>query len=502
MQFPTLRAGAGSRGPAPRYHRSSGQTLQLGIILPAAFIAVLLGAAVALIGGIVPLAFVVVVAAVGLVLANYRLGIWLLVFLLPFAATYLMPRQAFGVTGLNPVNVILALTLIAIVVRAAFGAGGLPLPRPPLIFVVFLVMLAIAAARGVPHAREAISVTNPDGFLEPQTPIKYLLDTYFKPMVLVIVIWLAAGRMMISPPPRTLIYAVAAPTFIYLALMIGFILYSGLNLTVLASSRSRGFLGWMGFHANELGVMGAMLTALLVFAAGTRVSRGSRTFLRLAAAAALITTLLTFSRAAFLGLVIAAVYFLVSRRRFGNLLLAVTVAALVLLLLPPEIYDRAFTGVSTGDSQAVTAGRLDHIWVPLIPFAGASPIVGHGLSSTMWAPANIHGDMLHVSHPHSAYIAAILDFGLVGVAIIAAFYVRMAKEFRHLMRAPESGEWRGYFEGAFVCLLMLVIIGFTNYHFDPTYETYPLWLSFALAQGLLAKRRLESGRSATSGRRG
>src|SRR6266478_7260361 len=64
----------------------------------------------AMVGGAIPLVLYSLPIAAAVVLVNYRNGVWLLVLLLPFAATQMVPRQVFGVTGLNAENCLLVLT--------------------------------------------------------------------------------------------------------------------------------------------------------------------------------------------------------------------------------------------------------------------------------------------------------------------------------------------------------------------------------------------------------
>ncbi|HEY3075687.1 MAG TPA: hypothetical protein VGJ74_10990, partial [Burkholderiales bacterium] len=50
------------------------------------------------------------------VLADFRIGAVLLLVMLPVEGSYLFPHSVFGVTGLNPLNLVLAATLVSYLV--------------------------------------------------------------------------------------------------------------------------------------------------------------------------------------------------------------------------------------------------------------------------------------------------------------------------------------------------------------------------------------------------
>lgn len=153
------------------------------------------------------------------------------------------------------------------------------------------------------------------------------------------------------------------------------------------------------------------------------------------------------------------------------------------MILPDAFVERATTGFATEDTQAITAGRLDTIWRPLLPTFWEAPILGHGLSSTPWATPNLRGTMLPVGHPHSAYLGVLLDLGMVGVPVVAAFFWSAWAMFRCLAKNHADPLWRGVFEGGAVCLICLAVQGLTDDRFVPTYPQAALWLCYGLALG-------------------
>src|SRR2546421_7268303 len=80
-------------------------------------------------------------------LTDFRIGAVLLVIMLPVESSYLFPHNVFGVTGLNPINLVLAATLIAYLLRGYDLKRFLP---KPLVW-LFVVPILIAGLIGSQH---------------------------------------------------------------------------------------------------------------------------------------------------------------------------------------------------------------------------------------------------------------------------------------------------------------------------------------------------------------
>ena len=210
-------------------------------------------------------------------------------------------------------------------------------------------------------------------------------------MILLIVAWLAA-TVARNGNGRPLIWALAAAYVAFFLVIVDYIAINGISLKSLASPEARSFLSWTGIHANEIGLQANLGLAILLFTAGATRGVLPRLILFACAAAAGMMAALTFSRGAFVGLSLILGYYLLTRRRIGQFLLAMSVIVSVALLLPDAFVERATTGFQTSDEYAITAGRLDDIWRPLLPTFWEAPIIGHGLGSTQWATPNLRGD--------------------------------------------------------------------------------------------------------------
>jgi O-antigen ligase len=208
-----------------------------------------------------------------------------------------------------------------------------------------------------------------------------------------------------------------------------------------------------------------------------------RLFLLASMAMVVLALVLTFSRGAFLGFAVVNVLFLISRRRIISLLAGGMVLTGLVMMMPEAVFDRIMTGWDSG-LNAVSAGRVDTIWLPLLPEVWASPLFGHGLGSILWSHAMRAGSILQVTHPHNAYLQALLDIGLIGLLLLAAYFLHVWKGFRRLSRnlQLEPGR-RGFYEGAAVGLLAFLISGFAGSSLLPVPEQCFLWLAIGMLYG-------------------
>jgi O-antigen ligase len=458
--------------------RSNLHHIQTAII--AGIPAVLAGGLVAIIGGQIPFLFYFISIVAPIILVNYRIGVWLLVVLLPFASTQLIPREVLGIQGFNPVNGILMLTLLSLFVSFLAGRGVIQLVHLPRRFLAYVAVIAFGAYVGAGSAEH--SIIKPEEMGEPVTVTTYLLDNFAKPMIILIVAWLAA-TVARNGNGRPLIWALAAAYIAFFLVIVAYVVINGISLQDLASAHARDFLSWTGMHANQIGLQANLGLAILLFTA--RATRGvlPRLILFASAVAAGMMAALTFSRGAFIGLSLILGYYLLSRLRIGPFLLACSIILGAGLLLPDNpLVERATTGFQAEDTDAITAGR-ERIWRPLLPTFWEAPIIGHGLSSTLWATPNLRGEMPSITHPHSAYLGVLLDLGLVGIALIGAFFWSVWKTFRRLSQHHVDSQWRGVFEGGIVALLCLAIQGVSDDRFIPTYAQAALWVCYGLALG-------------------
>ena len=157
-----------------------------------------------------------------------------------------------------------------------------------------------------------------------------------------------------------------------------------------------------------------------------------------------------------------------------------------LLVLPGAVYERMATGFG-GGLNAISAGRIDGIWLPLVPDLLRNPLFGNGLGSILWSDAMRRTDgtvIIGATHPHNAYLQVLLDMGLAGLLLIGAYFVHVWKGFRTLgADTGLSPAMRGFFQGAAAGLLSFLISAVTDSRFTPVAEQAFLWLAIGMMYG-------------------
>jgi O-antigen ligase len=288
-------------------------------------------------------------------------------------------------------------------------------------------------------------------------------------------------------------------TWVMVALIFVYVWQSGISLTLLASSEEREFLSGLGMHANELGRLYAAAYAVLLFTWVEAKTPAFRLALFASMGLVVVALVMTFSRGAFLAFMIINALFLVWRRNAKTLILFGALAALAALAMPDAVYERVSTGFGHGadsGTDTISAGRIDHIWLPLLPEIPRSPVFGHGLGSILWSEPMRRGPgiaILAVGHPHNAYLQALLDMGVVGLVLLCCYFAHVWKGLRALSVDPAvSPVLRGLYLGAAAGLASLLVSYMTDSSLAPMPEQTFIWFAVGMMYGQRAKSAARS----------
>lgn len=421
------------------------------------------------------------------VLFDFRIGVVTLVMLLPLQASTFFPHALLGITGLNPQNLLLAGTLASYVLHGRLRHPGRFAP-PPLLW-LYVLPFAAAGLLGARHVDGMLPHFYETLVLNFNAWPGYLRDVLLKPMLIPLLGLLLGAATAASQKPERFLVPIALSVWLIALLQIGFIAASGVRLGLLASSSERDFLSALGLHANDLGRLFAVAYALLLFPWWETKRPGLKLFLFLTMGVLAFALLLTFSRGAFVGFILVNLLFLAWKfnlRTLGLALLALSVAA---IMMPGYVVDRVMVGFDTGAVDDISAGRVEGIWLPLLPEFLNSPLFGSGLLSTTWSLPMTAGSMLTVTHPHNAYLEALLDIGVVGLALVLAYFWHVWRGFRALgSNTWLSPEMRGFFQGATAGLLCFLVTGMAGSSLRPTPEFSYLWLAIGMMYGMAARK--------------
>jgi len=417
------------------------------------------------------------------VLFDFRVGAVLLIVALPFGNTTYFPHNLFGVSGLNPLNLLFAATLASYVAR--HKTSGL-LPRP--LLWLFIVPILIAGVMGMSHVDD-IPLAFEAVLASPITSaLDYYRDFVIRPLLLALMAVLLGAAVARSQKPERFIAPIVLSLWLLALLEIGFIAASGVSLGQLASPNQRSFFSEIGLHANDFGRFFAGGSALLLFVWWEAKNPVLRTVLFATLCVSGIALLLTFSRSAYLAFLIVGGLFILWKFNARSVSLALFGGALVALIAPGYVWRRMTFGFDA-DANTVSADRLDGIWKPLWPELWNSPLWGNGIDALMWSAPMRSGEIPLVTHPHNAYLQTMLDMGLIGLALLLAFYWHVWKGFRALgSNAYLSPELRGFFQGAAAVLICLLVTGFSGGSLRPEVNYACLWIAIGMMYGVLARR--------------
>ena len=272
---------------------------------------------------------------------------------------------------------------------------------------------------------------------------------------------------------------------------------SGVSLGTMADAGYRNeHLKGIGFHSNELGTFLAIAYALLLGARAGMASRQAKNTAAVALCLIGAALVLTFSRGALLAFAVTnAVYFMTgSPRKRAAFAVLVVVACLA---APSAVFERAQFGVDTRDLNEISAGRLDNIWLPLLPDVSDHLLFGQGLHSIMWTDAQRLQQMYPVSVAHNAYLDLVLDVGLVGAVVLLTWYVYLWRAFRRGAATDPDAQYRGVFHGGQLAIMALFLCALSNDRLTPTAPTALLWVvaGILLGRQVLLQKSIARGRA-------
>jgi O-antigen ligase len=490
---PALSIRAEARAPGPGFvshdpdRGSRASTTSIAVALGVA--AVASGAAIAF-GDVTAAVMCAAALAVVFVFMDYRVGVFLLILLMPIEPSTLFPHAMFGLTGVNPLNFLIGSTVFSLAIQHGGRKMATPfVPRPLLwLYIVPFVVAGIMGSRHVGDIPEYLVPLHQFAFTDGPS---YIRDVVVRPLFLVLFALLVARAVADSDKPERFITPMLLSVWIMGLLALGSFLASDVSFFSLASrSVAREVLGVSGLHANDLGRLYAVAYALMLWPWAMTSDHRLKLILALTMGIVVLALTSTFSRGAFFTFFVVNIIFLFSRRSALAFIFAVLLLALAIPLAPGALVYRMSEGMSgSGGLNDFTSGRTETIWLPLLPEIWKSPIIGNGLSYTLWSDAMREMRMIVVAHPHNAFLGLLLDMGIAGLVSVCAYFVLVWKGFRRLyVDTSLTPEMRGLFRGAAAGLLAFATAGFAGSSLTPVPEQSYLWLAIGLMYGMLARK--------------
>jgi O-antigen ligase len=420
---------------------------------------------------------------------DYRVGVFLLIVLMPVEPSSLFPHEMYGVTGFNPINMLIVMTVGSLAIRHGGRRMATPFVPRPLLW-LYIVPFVIAGWMGSGHVGDIPEYLIPLHQFSFTDTEGYVRDVVVKPLFLVLFALLVARAVADSEKPERFITPMVISAWIMGLLALGSFLLSDVSFLSLASRvTARQVLGITGMHANDLGRLYAVAYSLLVFPWAMTSDHRTKFILSVTMGVVVLALTSTFSRGAFFSFFVVNIVFLFSRRSALAFIFAVLLLAVAIPLAPGGLVGRLSEGMSSGGANDITTGRIDEIWLPLLPEVWKSPLIGNGLSYTLWSDAMREMRMLIVAHPHNAFLGVLLDMGIVGLITVCTYFVLVWRAFRKLYHDTTlTPEMRGVFQGAAAGLFAFVTAGFAGSALTPVPEQAYLWLAIGLMYGMVARK--------------
>src|ERR1051325_6924516 len=195
------------------------------------------------------------------VLADYRVGVVLLIVMLPVAESYFLPHSVFGVIGLNPVNLMLAATFVSYLMRGYEFKRFMP---KPLVW-LFMAPIIVAGLIGMRHVGDIHPAFYEEELIQYTGTLGYLSQTLLKPLLMVFAAAIIGAAVARAKKAESVLIPIIVSVWVMSVMAIGYVIAEGVSLGALALTSSREFFSGMGMHSNGLGRPSAGASAALLF---------------------------------------------------------------------------------------------------------------------------------------------------------------------------------------------------------------------------------------------
>jgi len=392
---------------------------------------------------------------------NVNIGLFFIVFFMMFPN--LMPRQMFGIVGINPFNLLFGAIIVVVILRIIVRGSTIRFTESfylPLLLIFLLQGIAILRFQNASHI--------------PILENAHWLTRFFKPMQYVILLILIINFIRSKQIPLLSI-------IILLGLLVaGGILFSewlryGFAMTT-SLSVNRTHLLWANpvlGHKVNWGTMFTLSFFFVLAILGQRFYRWNLTLRVLSwVSLGLIGFMIAMSlaRVAYVCFVVGISYFFWKRGRF-QLLVILIILALAVSILPEMVRLRASQDLPTAWNvdtvNRLLSGRLNAIWIPAAQSFLENPLFGKGFNG---AGVYLLGQA-HFTFPHSGYIATLCDMGIVGLVVMIWLFVSL---WRYCGRIYLNTKFQLTRRLSLGCRAQILILALSNLTSDHSFFYNPI----------------------------
>src|SRR3954468_7146397 len=164
-----------------------------GVLVAIALFGVLWGGVVA-IAEVNALFLCVSLIGCAFILRDFRIGVALMIVLMPISRSWMFPHAMLGITGLNPFNLLLVGTVGSLLLQGLSEKNRRPLVPRPLLW-LYVVPIIAAGVLGAGHVNQIPSFLLDHQVIEFDSAGGYFRDLIIKPLMMVIFALLVGAAM-------------------------------------------------------------------------------------------------------------------------------------------------------------------------------------------------------------------------------------------------------------------------------------------------------------------
>jgi len=403
------------------------------------------------------------------------------IFLIPFSGTQYFVEKILALPGAKPLQLI-AIFVVAIAVLNHRKSERLP--RYLFFFIIaVLVSFTVAIIRSLPNL-EMLNSFRMDELSE----TRYLLSHYVKPLIYFI------PFILISNFVRKLgefeqILKVVIWSMIGLSALV---IYSYLDAPNRDDFRalSQFYSTAIGMNRNNIANFYIVVFPLFLMRFFLKKDLTNMAIIALS----LTTVAILMSRTAYFMIVISSVLYLLISKRTKFLPVLLVIGLGIVLVMSPKIKERATKGFASGNIDAISAGRTDGLWVPLLEEDLNEPgklLFGNGRYAIVFSDAAKNQSILEVTHPHNMYLEQVMDAGLIGLAPFLIFFAIVMKLLFQSLRSVEDRNLKEYHYAIIVSILSYLIAGMSGRFLFPAQANSFFWIIAAMAIVLVKISKFE-----------
>jgi O-antigen ligase len=426
-----------------------------------------------------------------------------------------MPREMLGITGLNPLNILLGIILVAWFIQRRYDdshwSANKTITR---LFIAYMVVLSISTIRAILDI-ESLQYYSILAGREAPGIGDLIRDSVFNDIKWLIVGLLICVGVQTERGVRFAVYGILLTSALLAVQIISRMLPGLVGADDLASRALRVLDRNIGYHRVALAtIMAASAWAFL--AAGPIIRGGFRKIVTVGGFGLCTLALVaTGGRAGMMSW--AACALVLGFLRWRKLLVLAPLAAILAVFTIPGLQDRLLEGFqpdedwneeqeerraemgaideSGRDRYAITSGRVV-VWPLVFDKAMESPIVGHGRIAMrrtgIVADLEENFGVTSFGHPHNAYLELFIDTGIVGLIIVGTFYWQLFVRSARASASPENDTQKAVASLVLAYLVVNLTASLGSQSFYPNQGAALFWITIGLAMSQLFSKHAEA----------